>query len=430
MSLLYNISIFSYLLLIKVSSLFNKKAKNWLEGRKDIFLRMELEVSDANDEQLIWFHCASLGEFEQGRPVIEKLKNIFPEKRILVTFFSPSGYNIRKNYDVADYVFYLPLDTKKNAKRFIEIWNPSVAIFVKYEFWNNYINELNISKIPIISISSIFRKKQRFFRSYGGWFKNQLKKITYFFLQNKESVDLLNSIGITNAIVSGDTRFDRVFEIQQNPKPFPDIENFIQGSIVIVAGSTWQKDYDLLVPLVNEKFEGIKYIIAPHEINKDAISQLQKRISGKSVRLSDTDKTGFPEAQVLIIDEIGILSNVYQYASVAYVGGGFGKGIHNILEAAVFGMPVFFGPNYKKFEEARELIKYGGAFAVNNEKEFIGLTYKVLSNYNLLKEISEVAKEYVRLKKGASDKIVTFLQALLNTSKSLARKMQKEINLN
>jgi 3-deoxy-D-manno-octulosonic-acid transferase len=430
MNFLYNISIYLYFLLIKISALFNKKAKQWIAGRKDIFLKMELEVSDANDEQLIWFHCASLGEFEQGRPVIEKLKNIFPEKRILVTFFSPSGYNIRKNYDVADYVFYLPLDTRMNAKRFIEIWNPAVAIFVKYEFWNNYINELNKAKIPIISISSIFRKKQRFFRSYGGWFKSQLKKITYFFVQNKESLDLLNSIGITNAIVSGDTRFDRVFEIQQNPKSFPDIEHFIQGSIVIVAGSTWQKDYELLAPLVNEKFEGIKYIIVPHEINKDAISQLQKRISGKSVRLSDNDKSGFPEAQVLIIDKIGILSNVYQYASVAYVGGGFGKGIHNILEAAVFGMPVFFGPNYKKFEEARELIKYGGAFAVSDEKEFVGLTYKVLSNYDLLKEISEVSKEYVRLKKGASDKIVTFLQALLNTSKYLVRKMQKEINLN
>ncbi len=430
MRFLYNISIYSYYFLIKVASYFSKKARLWLNGRKNIFFKMEFEVYDADDEQLIWVHCASLGEFEQGRPIIEKIKENYPEKKILLTFFSPSGYEIRKNYEKADYVFYLPVDTKKNVKRFLDIWNPTVAVFVKYEYWYNYISELGKRRIPLIFISSIFRKNQIFFKKHGFWFREQLRKATYFFVQNKESLELLNSINIRNAIISGDTRFDRVYKIMQQPVSYKDVEKFIQGSIIFIAGSSWPKDNELLIPLINQNYNGIKYIIVPHEINNDEITRLSDNIIGKVVRLSDPDKDSFPDAQVLIVDSVGILSQLYQYASIAYVGGGFGRGVHNILEAAVFGMPVLFGPNHKKFEEALELIKYGGAFCVKDKEELIKETYRILSNYNALKESSEISKEYVRLKKGATGKVFHFLQALLNTSKSLMRKMQKEINLN
>ena len=431
MRLLYSFSIILYSLLIRFASLFNKKAKMWLKGRKELFPRMELELSgDDEDEQLVWFHCASLGEFEQGRPIIEKLKSIYPEKRILLTFFSPSGYEVRKNYTGADYIFYLPSDTRANAKKLLDLFKPAAVVFVKYEYWYNYIDEIYTRKIPLIVVSAIFRKNQHFFLFYGSWFRKQLKKVTYFFVQNKESAGLLNSINIRNAIVSGDTRFDRVTSIMNKPASFNDVEQFIQGSIIFIAGSTWNKDYEVLVPLINRDFNGIKYIIVPHEIKNDNINRLIKAINGKTVRLSDEDKSGFAEAQVLIIDKIGILSHLYQYASVAYIGGGFGKGIHNTLEAAVFGMPVLFGPKYKKFEEAIEMIKYETAFCVKSPEELINETYRLLSNYEVLKETSAISKEYVRLKKGATDKVLTFMQALLNTSKSLLRQMQKEISLN
>ncbi len=429
MRTLYNISICFYLFLIKLFSVFSKKAKKWISGRKNIFTNMEFEAEDGEDSY-IWFHCASLGEFEQGRPVMEKMKKLYPEKYILLTFFSPSGYENKKGYKGADYIFYLPIDTAANAKRFLDIWKPELAVFVKYEFWFNYIDELYKRNIPIVFISSIFRKGQHFFRFYGSWFRKQLRKVTYFFVQNKESVIYLNNIGVRNAIVSGDTRFDRVFEIKTNPRTFKDVESFIQGSIIFIAGSTWNKDHEVLLPLVNKSYKGIKYIIVPHEIDKNSIENLEKRINGKSVKLSDEDKSAYPEAQVLIVDSVGMLSQLYQYASVAYIGGGFGKGVHNILEAAVFGMPVFFGPNYNKFQEARELIKYGGAFSIKSDNELINHTYRILSNYNILKETSEISKEYVSLKKGATDKIITYLQAMVNNSKELVAKMHKEINLN
>ncbi len=429
MRLLYSFAIHCYQLSIKTAALFNSKAKQWVKGREKLFLKMEFEVEDGED-RYIWFHCASLGEFEQGRPVIEKMKSIYPEKKILLTFFSPSGYENKKNYDGADYIFYLPIDSPANARKFIEIWNPEIAVFVKYEFWYNYINELYKRKIPLIFISSIFRKNQHFFKFYGSWFRKHLKKVTYFFVQNKESVDYLNKIGVRNVIVSGDTRFDRVSSISANPQSFPDVESFIQGSIIFIAGSTWPVDNEVLVPLINKNHKGIKYIIVPHEIDLDKIAQLEKEIAGKTVKLSDEDKSVFPDAQVLIIDRIGMLSHLYQYASVAYIGGGFGKGVHNILEAAAFGMPIFFGPKYTKFAEARELIKYKGAFSISTKEELLEHTYAVLSNYEVLKNVSEITKEYVRLKKGATEKIITFIQAMVDSSKDLVRKMQKEINLN
>ncbi len=412
MRFLYNIGIYIYYLLIKIASVFDSKALKLVKGRKNIFETMFFHCNE--DDKIIWFHCASLGEFEQGRPVIERLKTNHPGYKLLITFFSPSGFEVRKNYKNADYVFYLPFDTPSNTKKFLDIWNPSIAVFIKYEFWYNYINELHSRGIPIILISAIFRKNQHFFKFYGLWFKKQLKKITYILVQNRESLNLLSKVGIRNVSLSGDTRFDRVYDISLKPERFEEIEKFVQSSIIFIAGSTWPKDEEILTDLINKNYRGIKYIIAPHEIKNDNIESFCKKIEGKTVKLSDADKTSFPEAQVLIIDYIGILSNVYQYASVAYIGGGFDKGIHNILEAAVFGMPVIFGPKYNKFAEASELVKYGGAFPVNNKSELLAITYKILSNYSILKETSACSKNYVRLKKGATEKTISIINAMIS----------------
>jgi len=411
MNLLYNFFIYFYYFLIKTASIYNSKARTWIDGRKNIFEKMFFNSHE--DDKLIWFHCSSLGEFEQGRPVMERLKRENPEFKLLLTFFSPSGFKVKKNYPHADYVFYLPLDKPSNAKKFLDIWNPTMAVFIKYELWYNYINELYKRNIPLLLVSAIFRKNQHFFKFYGSWFRKQLKKITYILVQNRESQNLLLESGIKNVSLSGDTRFDRVYDISLKPERFGEIENFIQASIIFMAGSTWPKDEELLADLINKNYKGIKYIIAPHEINTHKINNFCKKIKGKSVKLSDTDKSGFPEAQVLILDRIGILSHVYQYASIAYVGGGFGKGIHNILEAAVFGMPVLFGPNYKKFTEASELIKHGGAFPISNSNELTTITYKILSDYQILKKTSSCAKEYVKQKKGATDKTISVINAII-----------------
>ncbi len=412
MGILYNVFIYFYYFAIKIASLFSFRARQWVEGRKNLFERMFFQYGE--DEKLIWFHCSSLGEFEQGRPVMERLKRDYPDYKLLVTFFSPSGYEVSKNYSYADYVHYLPLDTPTNARKFLDIWKPCVAVFIKYEFWYNHINELYKRKIPLILASALFRKKQHFFRFYGSWFRKQLKKITYILVQDKDSLKLLSEAGIRNAGLGGDTRFDRVYDISVKPQRFEDIERFVQASIIFIAGSIWPKDEEMLVRLINMNYNGIKYIIAPHIIDKKKIDSFTKKIKGKTVKLSDADKSGFPDAQVLIIDRIGILSHVYQYASVAYIGGGFGKGIHNVLEAAVFGMPVLFGPNYKKFNEASELVKYGGAFPVKNSNELSIITYKLLSDYSILKQTSACSRQYVKQKKGATEKTVSVINAMIS----------------
>ncbi len=417
MRVFYNVFIYLYYLSIKIASLFNSKARKWIIGRRGLLESMFFHSNE--DDKLIWFHCSSLGEFEQGRPVMERLKKDNPRYKLLITFFSPSGYEVRKNFSCADYVFYLPLDTPRNAKKFLDIWNPSIAVFVKYEYWFNFINELHKRDIPLVVVSAIFRKKQHFFRFYGFWFIKQLKKVTYFLVQNKESLNLLAKAGIRNVSLSGDTRFDRVYDISVDPQRFEDIERFIQASIIFVGGSTWMKDEEMLIELINKNHEGIKYIIAPHEIDSSKIDDFIKRVEGKAVKLSDDDKSEFPEAQVLVIDRIGILSHVYQYASVAYVGGGFGKGIHNVLEAAVFGMPVLFGPNYKRFSEALELVKYGGAFPVKNSYELSVITYKLLSDFRVLKHTSSCSKEYVKSKKGATEKSLSVINAMISPERQL-----------
>ena len=360
MQFLYNISIRFYILAIQIASLFRPKAKLWIKGRKNIF--QKLKAATENENNIVLFHCASLGEFEQGRPIMEGYKHKYPTHKILLTFFSPSGFEIQKNYNEADWVFYLPADTPSNAKQFIEIVKPIKAIFVKYEFWFNYMAELKKQNIPFYSVSAIFRDGQPFFK-YKWWAK-QLKNVTHFFVQDKNSAELLKSIGLNNTSISGDSRFDSVLANTQNPVRNPLIETFSKSKPTIICGSTWPKDEILLAQYIKDHPKN-NYIIAPHELRH--ISDLQKQTD--ALLYSKADEKNILMANVLIIDSIGLLSSIYQYGNITYIGGGFGVGIHNILEAVTFGMPVIFGPNYQKFKEAKELINQKGAISISNYQE-------------------------------------------------------------
>ena len=403
MYFLYCSGILIYYALIRVSALFNQKARKWLRGREGIL--DQLEKLNLSSDKIIWFHCASLGEFEQGRPVIEAIKKANRDYKILLTFFSPSGYEVRKNWPFADHVFYLPLDTKWNAKKFISLCNPQLVVFVKYEFWYHYINELNERKIPLFIISAIFRENQHFFKHYGNWWRNLLKKISHIYVQDQKSLQLLNTMGVKNASVAGDTRFDRVYQSASNPVPVMEVENFCSKIPVLIAGSTWAEDEKLIIKFIRNYPGEMKFIIAPHEVHKKRINQLESLLKGvKTVKFSCIKSSKAESAKVLIIDNIGYLSKLYAYGKVAYIGGGFGKGIHNILEAAAFGLPVVFGPNYHKFKEARELIGEGGAFCVKNEDEFNNAMVKVLSVYT-----PKICANYVNKNKGATDIITEAL---------------------
>lgn len=412
MQIVYNFFIRLYSVALRLASIFHPKAKLWLAGRKDLLEKIALSLDHEADH--VWFHCASTGEFEQGRPVIEKFRKENPEYKIVLTFFSPSGYELRQNYPLADHVFYLPHDTPANARKFMEYVNPRLAVFVKYEYWFNYLNVLHEKNIPVVFISAVFRPGQMFFKWWGSWFRKKLTRATYFFVQDKSSQKLLYSIGIRNVIVSGDTRFDRVFEISRQPSSFPKVEKFIQGSVIFMAGSTWPADDKLLVRLINEDKSNVKFILVPHEIGKSAVKKLAESLKPSVVKYSDESDAGFDDAKVLIVDQMGMLSSLYQYASLAYVGGGFGKGIHNTLEAAAFGMPVIFGPRHEKFTEAVGLIKIGGALSVANYDDLKNAYITLLGDYQLLRRSSDVARNYVYMKRGATDKIIIFLNTIIN----------------
>jgi len=392
MSILYTISIQLYIIAIHIAALFNAKAKLWVKGRKTIFQKLTEAIKE--DQDIVWFHCASLGEFEQGKPIIEGYKLKYPNHKILLTFFSPSGYEIRKNYDGVDWVFYLPSDTKKNAIQFLSIVNPIKVIFIKYEFWFNYMNELNKSNTPLYSVSSIFRKEQSFFKY--DFFANQLNNISHFFVQDQNSKELLKNIGINNCTVTGDTRFDSVIANTQNAISIPLIEEFSENKTTIICGSTWPKDEALLVKYIKEN-PNYNYIIAPHEMNH--INELKKQTN--ALLFSKADSTNISNSNVLIIDSIGILSNIYKYGDLAYIGGGFGVGIHNILEAVAYGLPVVFGPNYQKFKEANELIALGGAKDISNHSE---LETIILSFIDF---DSSISKNYIKNNAGATDIIIS-----------------------
>ena len=359
MLFLYDLGINLYSFLIAVASLRSKKATAWKEGRKNIFKHIKQQVFP--HDKRIWFHFASLGEFEQGRPVLEKIKSNYPEASIFITFFSPSGYEIRKNYNLADHVFYLPLDTQKNAQKFIRLVRPSIAIFTKYEYWYHYFAELQRNKIPLFIISAIFRKEQPFFKWYGSLHRKMLSMVSHVFVQDENSRRLLEEIRLKNVTVSGDTRFDRVAENASSVKKIPLIEEFRGDKNVFIAGSTWAEDEKILSQLV-KKYPEWKFIIAPHEATLGRINEVKGLFADHiTYSAASSQPTELRKHQTLIIDNIGLLSAVYQYGKVAYIGGGFGKGIHNIQEALAFGLPVIFGPEYMKFKEAVELVALKGA---------------------------------------------------------------------
>jgi 3-deoxy-D-manno-octulosonic-acid transferase len=411
MFLIYNIFIHLYHRLIWVSSFFKPKAKAWFDGRKGVFEKLEATID--HDKPIAWFHCASLGEFEQGRPVIEAFRKAFPQKRVLLTFFSPSGFEIRKNYPGADYIFYLPIDTSGNARKFVGIVNPEVAVFVKYEYWFNYIRCLKRSNIPIIYISAIFRPGQRFFTWYGRWQLRMLKMVDHFFVQNELSAKLLRNSNIDRVIVSGDTRFDRVSNILKENRKFPLIEQFAGDKPLLLAGSTWPADEEIISGFLDSEIAHMKFIFAPHEVHPDRINSLVKKLPAKVLKFSEANGQNVNDAQILVIDSIGILSHLYQYATIAYIGGGFGVGIHNILEAATYGKPVIFGPNYGKFQEAVDLIAKGGAFSIKTAEEFRIVVAQLLNNPVLLNNACGASAGYVQQQKGATALIIDYLKRTL-----------------
>jgi 3-deoxy-D-manno-octulosonic-acid transferase len=382
MKFFYNITIFLYSVLIRLAAPFNIKARQISEGRNHVFAGIIDKIK--YDKPIIWVHCASLGEFEQGRPLIEAIRKLHPQYRIFLTFFSPSGYEIRKNYELADYIFYLPSDTKGNAGKLIDLVKPEKVFFVKYEFWFHYINELKKGQIPLYLVSAIFRPDQQFFKNtpWGKWYRQMLFGFSHFFVQDEKSVELLGSIGLTNVTRAGDTRFDRVAEIARNGKVIPLVEKFKGNSLLVVAGSTWKPDEELLVQFIHNN-PGIKFIIAPHETKAGNTDRLINLLKTPVICYTDSTEDKVINKQVMIVDTIGILSSIYKYADLAYIGGGFGVGIHNTLEAAIFGMPIVFGPNYRKFNEAATMVKDGIAFPV---ADFSALE----SNLNLLLKDGEL----------------------------------------
>jgi 3-deoxy-D-manno-octulosonic-acid transferase len=410
--LIYNLVIQLLRFGVWLAAPFHAKARLFVNGRRDVFERLRSGLG-SSQSPLIWIHCASLGEFEQGRPVMEAFRREYPRHRILLTFFSPSGYEVRKDYPGADMVAYLPFDTPSNARKWMLVTKPRLAVFIKYEFWLNYTRRLRRAGVPIISVSSIFRPDQIFFRSHGYLFRAILRNFDRFFVQEAGSTKLLSSIGITNVTVAGDTRFDRVNGIIRAAEKIPVAEMFKGNDTVLVAGSTWPEDLEVLIPFINESVAH-KFIIAPHEITEDNLVAIENAIDGSVVRFSRAAEVAdLYSGKVLLIDNVGMLSRLYRYGEFAYVGGGFGKGLHNILEAACYGVPVFFGNrSYHRFAEARELIMRGGAFEVGDFAEFREKFGSVSLPENFLLAC-EVTKSYVQENLGATEKVMRYCRTIL-----------------
>lgn len=405
---MYNIVIYLYLLGVAIASLFSKKVKKMWEGERKAIDILKEEV-DPN-AKYIWFHAASLGEFEQGRPLIESIRKDYPEYKILLTFFSPSGYEVRKDYEGADIICYLPLDTIRNARRFLRAVRPVMAFFIKYEFWYNYMHILKHRNIPAYSVSSIFRPDQVFFKWYGRQYRTVLKCFTHFFVQNNESKELLGKLGITEVDVVGDTRFDRVLQIKEASKHLPIVESFTKNAKkVFVAGSSWQPDEDIFLKYFNDKKDW-KLIIAPHVIGEDHLKQILNHVEGrKVVRYTQATIDNVADAEILIIDCFGLLSSIYNYGTVSYVGGGFGVGIHNVLEAAVWDIPVIFGPNNKHFQEAQGLMKANGGFEITDYDSFCEFMSKFENGDEFLKNSGKSAGRFVMSLSGASKKVISYI---------------------
>ena len=402
--MIYNFFISLYTLGVHIAAFFSKKVSTMLKGEKEAFQILKDKVDPKAD--YIWFHAASLGEFEQGRPLIEEIRKKYPDYKILQTFFSPSGYEVRKDYKGADIVCYLPLDTKGNVTRFLSLISPKMAFFIKYEFWKNYLAELDKRNIPVYSVCSIFRKDQIFFKWYGGAYRNVLKTFSHLFVQNEESVTLLASLGIHNTTIVGDTRFDRVIEIRNQAKDLQLVEAFKGNSTVLVAGSSWAPDEDLFIPYFNTH-PNLKLVIAPHVISESHISEIMGKLKRNVVRYTQANEDNVKTADCLIIDCFGLLSSIYRYGEISYVGGGFGVSIHNTLEAAVYGIPVIFGPNNRKFMEAQALKRNGGGFEIHNPQEFNSLMDRFLKDGSFLQKACDSADEYVKSNAGALEQIMS-----------------------
>ncbi|WP_396182879.1 3-deoxy-D-manno-octulosonic acid transferase [Flavobacterium sp.] len=409
---------------LKIVALFSPKIKLFVDGRKTVFETLSQSIS--KQEASIWFHAASLGEFEQGLPVMEKIKVLYPKHKIIVTFFSPSGYEIRKNNTIADVTVYLPLDTRKNAKLFIDLVHPELVFFIKYEFWPNYLNELKSRNIKTYLISGIFREDQAFFKWYGGFYLNALKSFDHFFVQNEKSKKLVQQLGFQNVKISGDTRFDRVVSILKRDNTLDFIKEFKDNTTTIVIGSSWPKDEELLVNFINNSTEKIKFIIAPHTIKPEQIVELQKSITKKSILYTDLfpaqtlhvthsaetlHATSLQEYDVFIIDIIGILTKIYSYADIAYVGGGFGNpGVHNILEPATFGIPIVIGPNYAHFAEATALVDLEGCVSISSQNELNDAFSNLILNRDIRNEKGHICSTFVQMNKGATAVILKLIE--------------------
>ncbi len=411
MNFIYNLIVHITWFHLKIVAFFHPKIKLFVQGRNQTFSILKNKIQKEN--KVIWIHVASLGEFEQGLPVIEKLKATYPTYQILVTFFSPSGYEVKKNTDIADAVVYLPLDTRKNSKRFIETVNPVLAIFVKYEIWPNYLEELKAKQVPILLISAIFRKEQVFFKWYGGIMRKALQAFTHFFVQDENSVTLLKSIKLNNVTLSGDTRFDRVSEILEGDNNLNFMEQFKGNKTCFVAGSTWPEDEEIIVKFINETQKQLKYILAPHNIKTEHIQSLKKSISKKVVLYTEIEHNDISSYEVLIINTVGLLTKIYSYADIAYVGGAFATGLHNTLEPAVFGIPIIIGPDYKGFNEVKKLVDKNGILVTRDFDEFTTTLDDLLENPEYLKTTGVINANYVKKNKGASVQIMAHIRTLL-----------------
>ncbi|MBZ9629242.1 3-deoxy-D-manno-octulosonic acid transferase [Salegentibacter sp. LM13S] len=408
---LYNIATKFAEKALPLAGRFNHKLKLFTEGRKSVFDKLKAEID--TDSDYLWFHAASLGEFEQALPIIEEVKTEFPKYKILITFFSPSGYENKKNHPLADVITYLPIDTKKNAQRFLALVKPKIAFFIKYEIWPNLLSELKLRNIKSLLVSGAFRENQIFFKPYGSFMRKALSNFDHFFVQNEVSVELLKSIGFNNITLSGDTRFDRVSrQIQYNNK-LEFAEEFINNKTCLVAGSTWPEDEEILLPFINKTSEEIKIIIAPHEIKEEKIKLLEQKIEKKSIRYSNRENQDLANFDVLILDTIGLLGKVYSYAHIAYVGGAAGNtGLHNILEPATFGIPVIIGKNYNNFPEAIHLRQLAGLFSIKYSSEFIEVAEKLITNKDFRKKTGMISGHFINSNTGATKRVINYLKAL------------------
>ncbi len=406
MRYLYTFALHMYALSVEIASFFNRKARMTRIGQW--YTNGTLRKKIDRNAKYIWFHAASLGEFEQGRPMIEIIRKRYPEYKILLTFFSPSGYEVRKNYDGADVICYLPFDTPYKVRKFLNLANPAIAVFIKYEFWLNYLTELKRRGIKTYLISAIFRPNQLFFKWYGKWYRKALECFEILFVQDEDSKKLLTGYGINNVEVCGDTRFDRVLEIQQNARLLPEVETFVRGdSPILIIGSSWPEDEEIIIPYFNTHPE-MKLIIAPHEIHREHLLYIQSLLNRPSIRLSESCEESLLTNDCLIIDSFGLLSSIYRYGDIAYIGGGFGGGIHNTLEAAVYGIPVIFGPKYHKFKEAKNLIACGGGFSVDNANAFTNRMDHFISDPVSRRKAGTAAGDFVHQNTGATEKILSF----------------------